>query len=324
MVILMTSEIMLATTLNAEKLTYPAEVTVKLDGVAADFYKTPNGWVVQSRQGKPILSVPHILRYLNTNFKSVADNFHIIGELTHVEYESFKDAGGIIRRKEENRGIQLNVYDVYRTDYPNDDFQIRKGYIKKFTEPKQGLFISKGSLNFRMIQAVPTLGTVKDGLELSQKLVQVPEMMNESQRTEGLVIRSLRGSDSLYRVNKRSKGMMRYKPKPTLDLQVVSFEEATANKDMTFLDEPFHAGEGLRAVGRINVLYNGEETGVGPGCLTHRERRDLWDRYCLANKRMNGTLIAEVEFMLDASYDGLRQPVFKRWRTDKVEASYER
>lgn len=322
----MTSEIMLATTLDEKKIKFPVDVTVKLDGVAADFHKTPRGWTVQSRQGKPILSVGHIIDYLNTNFKSAAVNTHVVGELTHIEHEAFKDAGGIIRRKEKNEGIILNVYDVYRPEYPNDTYEMRKSYIKKFCANRQGMFYSKGSLAYKIIQAVPLVATVANSGELNRLLDKVPEMMNESPRIEGFVIRMLRGADSFYKVNKRSKGMMRFKPKPTLDLQVVSFEEATANKVMTFMDEQFTEGEGLRAVGRINVLYKGSVVGVGPGCLTHKERRELWTRY---NKFIQDggdmdkrKLIAEVEFMLDPNYDGLRQPVFKRWRTDKKEASY--
>lgn len=315
-------EVMLAVTYDPAKVQLPAEVSIKLDGVAADFYRTPNGWCVQTRQGEPIHSVGHIINVLN-RYKWPKIGCHIVGELTVVGVPEFKTASGIIRRREEDERIVLNVYDMYYPDKLDMDYEKRVMVMDALFA--DGLYKNKNKdIVWEIIRRVPVCGVAHTIEEISQHLSSMEKMLESSPSFEGFMVRCLHGEDSLYRVGKRSRNMMRYKPKPTVDLEVVSFEEATANKTMTFLGDVYSKGEGLGAVGRINCLYKGEIVGVGPGTLTHVERRDLWNRY----KRMKhgggtftGSLIAEVEYMLDSSYTALRQPVFKRWRTDKQEAS---
>lgn len=318
------SEIMLATTYDPNKVTYPVEVSVKLDGVAADFYKTPNGWVAQSRQGKPLPSTEHIVKFLNHRLRNYAVNTHIVGELTVVGVQDFKDAGGIIRRKEVDPRIVLNVYDVYVVGKENEYYENRTARIEKLIEQCQvDGYRTDGTLTWSILKRVPVRGVAKTATDLVELFKGLEDMMQVSNLFEGFMVRCLRGPDSKYKMGKRSRGMMRYKPKPTVDLEVVRFEEATANRTMTFLGEEFEKGQGLRAVGRIVALYKGEEIGVGPGTLTHVERRDLWERYVKSGQpQMNGKgLLAEIEYMLDNSYSALRQPIFKRWRTDKTEVS---
>jgi len=318
------SEIMLARSFDANKIDFPAEVSVKLDGVAADFYKTDNGWACQSRQGKPLPSTAHIISALNKSLKEIPTNTHIIGELTVVGVDDFKDAGGIIRRKEADERIVLNIYDCYVAGAEAEIYFDRVKRIKEIMN-RCSCRVDKGPITWSLVRRVPVRGIVHSLHELQPYLDAVPDMMDTSALYEGLMIRSLAGPNSRYNIGKRSWNMMRYKFTPTLDLEVVRFEEATANKSMTFLGTHYKEGDGLNAVGRIVVLYKGSEIGVGPGTLTHVERRELWENYIGLNKPdLTGKgLIAEVEYMLDKSYEALRQPVFKRWRKDKKEASEE-
>lgn len=328
---------MLAKSYDESKLEYPVEVSIKLDGVAADFYRSPNGWVCQSRQGKPLVSAGHIVKWLNNNYRSAPVNTHIIGELTVMGVSAFKEAGGIIRRQEVDDRIVLNVYDMYTVGHENLPYSQRindmAALLKK--AKKEALQASEG-VSWYIIQRVPVVANAKNPTELKQHFKSLPKLMEQSDLFEGFMVRNLNGKHSRYGIGKRSWGMLKYKPKPSVDLQVHSFEEATANKTMTFLGEEFEKGEGLRAVGRINVLYStgassdgkNEYTdydviGAGPGCLTHEERRELWERYVANGKQIDGVLIAEIEYMLDKNYDALRQPVFKRWRTDKDTPSQE-
>ena len=95
--------------------------------------------------------------------------------------------------------------------------------------------------------------------------------------------------------------MLKLKWKATLDLPVVSYEQAVS-KD----------GKLLPMVGRINVKHNGKVTGVGPGKMTHAERIAAWSR----GSRDAGRII-EVAYMPDESYGGLREGRFYRYRPDK-------
>lgn len=320
------SEIMLGKSFDLSKLEFPVEVSIKLDGVAADFYKSPNGWAVQSRQGEPLPSAGHIVRLLNKHFSDIEVNTHIVGELTVHGVPQFKDAGGIIRRHAEDRRIILNVYDMY-----NPNTISWKNYAERVQDIKNlcnrtGTFTERdGNVSWVSVRRVPVIGSVEAPRALQEHFEALPSLMENSDMYEGFMLRTLKGVHSRYKPGKRSLGMMKYKPKPTVDLRVVDFEEATANKTMTFLGEEFNKGDGLRAVGGIVLEYNGGTTKAGPGCLTHAERREIWERYERMKARGASldevNLIAEIEYMLDNSYTGLRQPVFKQWRFDKTEPS---
>ncbi len=318
------SEIMLAKSYDAAKLTFPVEVTIKLDGVAADFYKTPNGWVVQSRQGEPLPSAAYIVSWLNEHLDHAANNLHIIGELTVMGVSSFKEASGIIRRQVPDSRIVLNAYDIYTVGKERLPYLQRKDSLQAVLQSlyKQSL-CTHDNVVYQQVKTVPLVGRAYNINELNKHFSSLPKLLEQSDSFEGFMVRNLGGKHSFYGVGKRSYGMMKYKPKPSLDLRVVGFEEATANKEMKFLDDTFQKGQGLLAVGRINVEYKGEVIGVGPGCLTHKERRDLWMRYKDNNFTLDVQPIAEVEYMLDKNYTALRQPVFKRWRLEKENPSYE-
>lgn len=322
-------EVMLAVTYDPDKVQFPVEVSVKLDGCAADFYSTPLGWIVQSRQGKPIPSAAGILEVLNKCIQPPSCSMHIVGELTVMGVPAFKDAGGIIRRGERDDRIILNIYDVWYPDAQGLDYEARIGRIGEVLKKVSGKnYRKEGSLRWSTIRRVPVLGLCADVEGVAEYIQSISAQCESSGGlVEGIMIRQLNGKDSHYNVGKRSKNMMRFKPKPTMDLLVESFEEAIS-KD----------GEPKGMVGRINCLYAkgvssdgmNEFTdyitiGVGPGCLTHPERKELWKRYqallAKGESLRNKKLIAEVEYMKDDSYDALRQPVFKRWRTDKKEAS---
>lgn len=328
------TEIMLAKGFDESRLEYPVEVSIKLDGVAADFFKTEDGWQVQSRQGKPIESVGHLVAWMNKYYPAVDVGTHLVGELTVMGVEDFKDAAGIIRRKQTDTRIRLFVYDCFvepkhRSPY-SPPYSNRIRHIEDIigTARDEGVFAryrKDCTVVQRPVQRVPVCGVANNRAELQRHLDSLPKLVAQSPVIEGFIIRNLGGKDSIYEQGKRTYGMMKYKAKPSLDLEVVSFEERTANKSVKFLGEEFEPGQGLRAVGRINVEYNGRVVGVGAGSMTHEEARNIWERYTRAGlPDMRGSgLIAEVEYMHDPSYDALRQPVFKRWRADKDTPSLE-
>ncbi len=319
------SEIMLSKSYDATKLEFPAEVTIKVDGVAADFYKTPNGWLCQSRQGKPIVSTGHIVAWMNKHFPDSEVNTHIIGELCVMGVPTFKEASGIIRKQEPDERIMLYAYDCYTVGRENVPYNQRKEHLIKAMDSKRTEARMKAStLNWYIVQCVPKIGTVRSLEELQQHFKSLPKLMEQSSMFEGYVIRNLEGKHSRYGVGKRSWGMMKYKPLGSYDLRVVGFEEATANKESTFLGETFQKDEGLRAVGRLNLEYNGQIIGAGSGSLTHEERRELWELHQSAPTALQDhVLIAEIHFMIDPSYSALREARFFRWRPDKDTPSYE-
>src|SRR5690606_11757366 len=119
---------------------------------------------------------------------------------------------------------------------------------------------------------------------------------------EGVIVRTLRGPDSYYRVAKRPKGFAKLKVTDTIDIPFLDFEEAIDKK----------TGEGLGMVGRIISKYNGKTVGCGPGKLTHKERIRIFDEWPKDKGR-----IFEAAFMPDIGYKAMREPRFLHWRPDK-------
>ena len=83
--------------------------------------------------------------------------------------------------------------------------------------------------------------------------------------------------------------------------------------------------EPLGMVGSLIAMYKGKPVGVGPGKLSHEERRDLWKEYMAVVSRyiITPPRIAQVKVKRDPSYSGLRQPTFQHWRDDQTEPNEE-
>lgn len=119
---------------------------------------------------------------------------------------------------------------------------------------------------------------------------------------EGIMIRS-----GDYECGKRSWNSMKYKEVPTVDLRVTGFTEAIA-KD----------GVPKGMVGAVQCVYKHKVINVGPGKMTHAERKKVFN-----NKGLYIGRIAEVKYMPDKSYEKLRQPTYQCWRMDKDETNEE-
>ena len=74
-------------------------------------------------------------------------------------------------------------------------------------------------------------------------------------------------------------------------------------------------------VGTVVVERNGKTEGVGPGKLTHDERRDLWLRYTTVGYGGWQPRIAKIKYKggETANYKSLRQATFQCWHGDKSE-----
>jgi hypothetical protein len=274
----------------------------KIDGIPGIFEK---GLPVLSRSGSDIMSVPHINDIVQWYLKSDLAPV-IVGEL-YIPGKPFKVSGGVIRRltPQPEEGIKLRIWDAY---FPNDmklTYQQRmlqaNPWLQALRRDQSGLF-----------EVAPDYWTIPETAEDAKKTVlrYFEEMVKDRPyRPEGVMIRT---HDEPYKKG-RSWGMMRYVEKPTIDLKVVGFNEAKANKTMSFLGDNFFKGEGLWAIGKIFVQYGDEVIGVGPGCMTHTERRD----YFLNPRKLVGQII-KIQYKHDESYKALRQPTFVCIHPDKT------
>lgn len=283
--------IMLAAKYNPDKQKFPAYVSEKLDGVAADIYTSKKDIHIRSRQGEPISSVMHLISDLDKRLREQDDTrvgMHFIGEL-YIPGKDFKDISGSVRRQSEDcPEMEFHVYDFYIEG--KEDME----YVDRMAELSDTLPLRKNS----QIKLVP-IQHVKDKEDVE---VYKRDLMARNPKAEGIMVRQSTGKETTYQIGKRPKGMAKYKVTETADLEVVGFEEAIDAKTKA----------PLNMVGRIVCKYKGREIGVGPGCLTHPERREIW-----ANQSAYLRCTAEIAYMPDDSYEALREPRFLHWRPDK-------
>ena len=285
--------IMLAKTYkNHKSLLLPVQVTEKLDGVAADFFGVQGlagvTCAVRSRQDEPLLSVDHITDFLS---HLLPKGHHVIGEL-YIPGMDFKDISGLVRRKqsdEETAKLRLYIYDYYIEGSEDMEYITRM----EFMYDTIGQYFGEKA----PAKLIPGLY-----IESTEQFdAAVAKFKKDHPTSEGLVIRSLTGKSSVYKSGWRSPGMLKLKTTETIDLKIVSFEEAI-DKD--------GAAKGM--VGRINVSYKGKTIGVGPGKMNHKDRVEVFNN----QKAYIGKMI-EIAYMPDDSYDALREPRFYRFRPDK-------
>jgi ATP-dependent DNA ligase len=153
-------------------------------------------------------------------------------------------------------------------------------------------------MNTHEVRRIPQIACMKSDVEGIAKA-----FMREKPTAEGMVIRDANGK---FEPGKRTWCYQKYVPRPTIDLRVVDFEEATTE-----------AGEPKGMVGRVIVSYKGKEIGCGPGKLTHAERTILWNDFTVWGIDCLETPIATIQYKEDASYEALREPTFQHWRDDK-------
>jgi ATP-dependent DNA ligase len=217
----------------------------------------------------------------------------LIGEVTHEDYTAFKDISGVVRRQTPQSGLILNLFD-FNTSLATLPFAKRLFLMQTM--------IPMNTQEVRRIVQVACHKKDIDGL--------FDAFMAQKPSAEGMIVRDANGK---FEPGKRTWCYQKLLRKPTIDLYVTGFEEATTE-----------AGEPKGMVGRVLVSYKGTEIGCGPGKLTHAERTELWQEWtqwqaAIASgyKTTKWRRMACIQYKEDASYGALREPTFQHWRDDK-------
>lgn len=283
------ASIPLAKPFTPKKIEFPALVSTKFDGVPIRF-NIDNGVVHEgySRQHEVFQSVQHFRPLLERVLPYCTGT--VVGEVTHPTVKDFKDLSGLVRRQQPCDDLILNIFDGYIDNMQDQPFIDRwdrlVGAADEFID--QCWFVA----NVR-VHSHENLADLIRALEV------------EEPDAEGWVLRC--GPDG-FMPNKRSWGYQKIVFDPTIELKIVNFEEAVSQ-----------TGEKLGMVGGLIAEYKGTRIGVGPGKLTHEERRSIWQHW-ISEPFMPHYGIATIKYKRDPSYDALRQPTFQHWRHDKTEA----
>lgn len=291
---------------NPDKMQWPAAHQEKIDGVPVIIKYVPRHtyhqrgyWQAFTRQGELVTSIPHILNTVDNLFTAHRD-VELVGEL-FIAGLPFKTISGKVRKNEPCADLTLHLFDMNCSASERD---AQYGWLERVSWLDDFLSVAALSDPITGLAVIPwTVCHTPDDAEQAHRA-----LMAQKPGAEGSVLHSCAKS---WEPAKRSWGVQRMKPVPTIDLRIVALHEATSE-----------AGEPLGMVGRLDAEFTGADgrvavVGVGPGKLTHKERKRLWMDY---KAGLFSPRIAEIKFMRDDTYDALRQPTFQHWRDDKAQA----
>lgn len=286
------------------KMQFPAMVSEKLDGVPVRLIR---GYHDQckalTRQGEFVLSIHHITEFFKEQFKVIQD-CELIGEL-YIRGMPFKDISGKVRRQnEQSPDLVLNVFDMFIKSKPELNYGTRMSSLSSAME----IIASRlgATVDDLPIKVIPFIICANDDqVQMAHKAT-----LASNPKAEGSMVHSVH---KVFTPGKRLWSTQKLKPRPTIDIKIIDLKEAISED-----------GVGLRMVGgmvaEFHVLHNGKmgitHIGIGPGKLTHNERKALWTLHKL--KRFKPRM-AEVQYVPDDTYAMLREPTFQRWRDDKHE-----
>ena len=265
-------------------------VTEKYDGVRC-FTQIRDGKIImKSRQNKVfegLVDIESAIADLGL------DNVCLDGELLAIDspYETvYKDTMKIVSTKdEEKHGIKYMLFDII----PLSEFDNKEGKMK-YSDRRAWLDTIKEN---KFINVAPIL---YKGTDIDEVLKVLDEC--RSNGAEGCMI----NTDKPYEF-KRSKVLQKLKVMATCDLRVIGFEEGDGKLKGT--------------LGKIICNYKGFDLGVGSG-FSETMRDEVWN-----NQDKYLGKISEVQYFEETNNDegglSLRFPVFKQWRFDKEEESYE-
>jgi DNA ligase-1 len=232
---------------------------------------------------------------LNCNY----DNFVFDGEITLFDYkdynskDAYKQAMKITRADGEKHGVKMLVFDfMYSSNFRLQECQVP--YINRYSE-MSAMF---DMCDFTFFEKLPIL---YKGTDTSK----ITELLNSeiARGQEGVMINIC---DAPYEF-KRTNSLLKVKKMNTLDLQIIGFEEGS--------------GRLAGTLGAILVRYkNGNVVKVGSG-FTDWLREEIWK-----NQGKYLDRICEIQYFEETTNaDGgisLRFPIFKDFRTDKLEADF--
>ena len=247
-----------------------------------------------TRQAKPVTSCDHLVEAC----WDMGPGTYVME--VQLPGRPFKESSGAVRRNEPNTQLVGRVFDFlppngYELDLDQRLAELRRRYSDNpspFVWPARQTLVAKAQL--------------EQARDLVSFLCAHCDIDNHP-LLEGFILRS---ADERWSPGKRVPTYQKVLDEPTLDLKIVGFTEAHSA-----------AGKRLRMVGGLIANYKAGTVGVGPGKLTHRERKALWEDFWAGANVL--PRIAQVKVKKDASYDGLRQPTFQHWRDDKTEPNEE-
>jgi ATP-dependent DNA ligase len=201
------------------KISFPAYVQKKYDGIRCISYMKNGLVVLESRKGIPFQNFDVLKGQLKKMFDASKDkNLYFDGEL-YSDVVDFETISGLIRLSEKKatesdiiaiNKIQYHIYDCIFIDNLEMPYSKRYEFINSSMIPSNSLILGVNSIVVEKLDLVKKYHDdfVKDGYE-------------------GIMIREMNG---LYEIQKRSKYLQKYKEFMEEEFKIVGFHEGTGSE----------------------------------------------------------------------------------------------
>jgi DNA ligase-1 len=201
------------------RISFPAYVQQKLDGIRCISYMKDGKVVLESRKGIPFQNFEVLRNQLREVFAQLPNTMYLDGEL-YTDKVDFETLSGMVRLTEKKlkvgdreriNGIEYHLYDFVDTARQDLTYQQRHEMIDT-------LFQRHGDKS--LLKKVPThvVSKLEDVKTMHDRFVQ--------QGYEGVMIREMSG---VYEVQKRSKFLQKYKEFFEEEFKIVGFHEGTGD-----------------------------------------------------------------------------------------------
>ena len=206
---------------KAFKISFPAYVQRKYDGIRCISYLKDEKVILESRKGIPFQNFEKLKSELFVLFQHMPPNFYFDGELYTNEVD-FEVISGLIRLTEKKlkpgdtnliNMIQYNIYDFVDMNQKDLSYNTRYEYLKTF--------LNENTTSTSLCKNVETIKV--------DKLEDVKTYHDSFVQSgyEGIMIRDMNG---VYEVNKRSKYLQKFKEFMEEEFEIIGFHEGTGDE----------------------------------------------------------------------------------------------
>lgn len=216
---------MLATSFDMKKVKFPKYIQPKLDGVRCNACNIDGKIMLLSRTGKEIYNLHHIrdeISKMNLSSNIVLDGeVGCFGENPEL---TFQQSVGLIKKKElakknpEEIKIEYHLYDIFDKSQPNLTFEERWNLLVSYA--KESDCCVKLCCDSKL-KAVNNTDEIDEGLEKFLRM-----------GFEGLMVRDPSGK---YELDKRSRGLSKYKKFVDSEFEIVGFKAGTGQDAGTII-----------------------------------------------------------------------------------------
>ena len=266
-------------------------VTEKLDGSRCLAIIKDGNIELYSRQGQLIEGCNEIIEGIK---QLELNNVVLDGEITAKDVdisEVYKETMKRLKNKKADKvGLQYNIFDIVTLK----EFEDKKG-VAKYSKRREALNRLEDNEH---IHILPLLTITED----FDKVMEIHGEMKEK-GAEGCMI----NLDKPYEF-KRSKTLIKVKVMLTCDLRIIGFEQGQ--------------GENKGVLGAIICEYKNTTLKCGSG-FSKKLRKAIWDNPGIYLGKIVEIQYFEETYSEATNLPSLRFPVFKQFRDDKTEPSYD-